>query len=171
MQRTYLTLWKQYLTEQETGQPPMDSTDPSNASTKDAHYYEPGEEEPHDGPDFTMKFPDFPYGMQFYDVMGKKSQEWRSGIYAKAAANVMKPRVQTTWFAVYPIGGPWNGRYNIFGYHPETGKITDARGGSVMFSPGKNMSDAAVYQWMFDKFDKPNDVLVGTISRKQSYGG
>ena len=41
----------------------------------------------------------------------------------------------------------------------------------ILYSPGKGMSDAAVYQWMFDKYDMPKDVLVGTLSRKQTYGG
>lgn len=165
MEKTYLTLWKRYLAEQETA--PQDTPPAEPPPAPNEYYYEPGEEEPYQGADFAIKFPNFPYGMQFYDVMGKKSQEWRSGKYAKAAANVMKPRVKTTWFAVYPMGGAFTGRYNIFGYHPESGTLTDARGGGVMFSPGKNMSDEAVYQWMFDKYDDPNNVLVGTLFRKQ----
>ena len=82
----------------------------------------------------------------------------------------MKPRVQTTWFATYPKG-PYDGQHKILGYHPDSGKITDPITGDVLYSPGKGLSDAAVYQWMFDKYDMPTDVLVGTISRKQSYGG
>jgi hypothetical protein len=174
MERPYIKAWKQYLFEQESqeskpGEPAGPAGLPSSKDAAYQYYYAPDETEPYQGADFSMKFTEFPWGYEFYDLIGKRSIEWKNGMFTKAAKNVMKPRVETTWFASYPHG-PYTGEYKILGYHHDAGVITDGVTGEKLYTLTPNLDATSVYKWLFAKGEggsDPKKVIVGHLGIKK----
>jgi len=78
--------------------------------------------------------------------------------------NLTPPKVPTSWFQIYD-GSTGQKKYKIIGYHPEQGVITEPGTNKVLMSPGKNLDDSQVYQWLYKRSDSGGPILVGNIQR------
>jgi hypothetical protein len=130
------------------------------------YYYKPGEE--HAKPFSAMKLfpfsnPDASGVNKCYDVMGKPIVRFDQSTVVNFD-NLTAPKVPTTWFMIYDAAG--TSKRKIVGYHPTLGIITEPGTTKVLMSPGKNLNDAAVYKWLYDRSDSGGPILVGNIQRQ-----
>ena len=154
-----------------TEAPELAAPDPNKAvPAADGYYYKKGEE--HTAGSFrTINF--FPFsipagngGNRHYDVMGKPTARVEQNS-VENFDNLTAPRIPTTWFSIY--NAPDNDRVKIVGYHPTLGIITEPGTTKVLMSPGKNLSDDAVYKWLWKRSGiSGNPKLVGMWGREQS---
>ena len=134
-------------------------------ATPSAYYYKPGEE--HAKPFSAMK--QFPFSNpdatgvnKCYDVMGKPTVRFDQNTVVNFD-NLTAPKVPTTWFMTW--NAPGDDKIKIVGYHPTLGIITEPGTTKVLMRPGKNLNDAAVYKWLYDRSDSGGPTLVGNIQR------
>ena len=137
----------------------------------DGYYYKKGEE--HTKGAFTgiNQFPfSNPAGNganKHYDVMGKPTARVEQNSVDNFD-NLTAPRIPTTWFSLYNAPDNYS-RVKIVGYHPTLGIITEPGTTKVLMSPGKNLSDDAVYKWLWKRSGiSGNPKLVGMWGREQS---
>ena len=149
-------------------------TESDNTQVRTSYYYAPGEERQRSS--FTTPISIFPFTQAegnganpFYDILGKRQGRVAPNSVANQST-IPEPKVPTSWFTIW-AGDTSSDSKKVIAYHPNTGEITDPLTSTVLYSPGKNMGDAAVYQWLFDYSGRgaqsdATRVLVGTVERK-----
>lgn len=144
------------------------------AQTAKHYYYAPGEERPRSS--FVTSISIFPFTQAegkganpFYDILGRR----QGRVAPNTVPNqdkIPEPKIPTSWFTVWAGSTSSDGKKTV-AYHPTLGQISDPITYEILYSPGKDMSDEAVYQWLFDYSGRgaqtdPERVLVGTVERK-----
>ena len=159
------------LTEQEEKTPEGNVTPDPNTTDSGAagYYYKKGEEHskgPFRGIDmFPFSNPAGNGVNTCYDVMGKPIVRVEQNAIVNFD-NITAPKVPTTWFMTW--NAPGDDKIKIVGYHPTLGIITEPGTTKVLMRPGKNLDDAAVYNWLFKQSGiRGNDILVGIRQREQ----
>ena len=156
-----------------TAAPELAAPDPNKAVPgTDGYYYKKGEyfqtRGAFTGIDFfPFSNPDGKGANKHYDVMGKPTARVEQNSVDNFD-NLTAPRIPTTWFSLYNAPDNYS-RVKIVGYHPTLGIITEPGTTKVLMSPGKNLSDDAVYKWLWKRSGiSGNPKLVGMWGREQS---